>query len=97
MVYGYLWWIFLRTKNILNLGVEFRVSVVLEWTPSGTTGIQITVTPPLIPGDHVLPRTQLSTLAGMTVSSDHPTTLQQLNELDVLTDAKVEAIIRLSE
>eukprot|EP00903_Cladosiphon_okamuranus_P012758 g11926.t1 len=40
---------------------------------------------------------QVSALVGVTVSWEHPTTLQQLNELDVLTDAKVEAILGLSE
>lgn len=40
---------------------------------------------------------QVSTLVGVTVSPEHPTTLQQLNELDMLTDAKVEAIQRVSE
>eukprot|EP00752_Nemacystus_decipiens_P012854 g11381.t1 len=40
---------------------------------------------------------QVSALVGVTVSWEHPTTLQQLNELDVLTDAKVEAILRLSD
>lgn len=40
---------------------------------------------------------KVSALVGVTVSWEHPTTLQQLNELDILTDAKVEAILRLSE
>lgn len=40
---------------------------------------------------------QFSALAGVTVSFEHPTSLQQLNELGVLTDVKVEAILRLSE
>ncbi|CAM9162262.1 unnamed protein product, partial [Hapterophycus canaliculatus] len=40
---------------------------------------------------------QLSDLVGVAVGLDHPTTLQQLNELDVLTDAKVMAILRLSD
>lgn len=43
------------------------------------------------------PKQKVSALVGVTVSWEHPTTLQQLNELDVLTDAKVEAILRLSE
>ncbi|CBJ27106.1 similar to Dynein heavy chain 3, axonemal (Axonemal beta dynein heavy chain 3) (Ciliary dynein heavy chain 3) [Ectocarpus siliculosus] len=40
---------------------------------------------------------QISALAGVTVSVEHPTTLQQLNELDVLTDTKADAILRLSD
>lgn len=40
---------------------------------------------------------QFSALAGVTVNLEHPTSLQQLNELGVLTDVKVEAILRLSE
>lgn len=44
-----------------------------------------------------LPPLQFSALAGVTVSTEHPMTLQQLNELDVLTDAKVGAILQLSE
>lgn len=40
---------------------------------------------------------KVSDLVGVAVGLDHPTTLQQLNELDVLTDAKVMAILRLSE
>ncbi|CAM9985812.1 unnamed protein product [Scytosiphon promiscuus] len=40
---------------------------------------------------------QVSDLVGVAVGLDHPTTLQQLNELDVLTDAKVLAILRVSD
>ncbi|CAB1120679.1 unnamed protein product [Ectocarpus sp. CCAP 1310/34] len=39
---------------------------------------------------------QISALAGVTVSVEHPTTLQQLNELDVLTDIKADAILLTS-
>lgn len=40
---------------------------------------------------------QLSALAGVTMNAEHPTTLQQLNDLDILTDVKVEVIMAISE